>query len=104
MASKGQSGMEVECPLRKCEKGEMCPHAVQMALATDRMGARKECEVGIASGDVIAAQNAASEALRGLGQRRGGCGCSSPWAKGKATPWDGKHAQTASRIFDVTLS
>ena len=104
MASNGRSGMEVECPLGKCAKGEMCPHAVQMALATDRMGARKECEAAFASRDVIAAQNAASEALRGLGQRRGGRGCSSPWAKEKATPWDGKRAQTASRIFDVTLS
>ena len=46
----------------------------------------------------------ASEALRGFGQRRGGRGCSSPRAKEKATPWDGKRAQTASRIFDVTLS
>ena len=104
MASKGRSGMQVECPLSKCEEGEMCPHAAQMALATDRMGARKECEAAIASGDVIAAQNAASEALRGLGQGRGGRGCSSPWVKGKATLWDGKRAQTASRIFDVTLS
>ena len=104
MASKGRSGMEVECPLSKCEKGEMYPYMVQMALATDRMGARKECEAGIALGDVIAAQNAASEALRGLGQRRGGRGYSSPWAKGKATPWDGKRAQTSSWIFDVTLS
>ena len=104
MASNGRSDMEVECPLGECATGEMCPHAVQMALATDRMGARKECEAAIASGDVIAAQNAASEALRGLGQRRGVRGRSSPWAKGKATPWDGKRAQTASRIFDVTLS
>ena len=96
--------MEVECHLGKCEKGEMRPHAVQMALATDHMGTRKECEAGIASGDVIAVRNAAIEALRGLGQQRGGRGCSSPWAKEKATPWDGKRAQTASRIFDVALS
>ena len=66
MASNGRSDMEVECPLVECATGEMCPHAVQMALATDRMGARKECEAAIASGDVIAAQNAASEVLRGF--------------------------------------
>ena len=104
MASNGRSGMEIQCPLGSCAAGEMCPHAVQMALATDRIGARKGNEAAIASGDVIAAQNAASEALRGLEQRRGGAERSSPRAKGKATPWDGKRAQTASRNFDVTLS
>ena len=68
MVSNTWSGLEVPCPLRKCATGEMCPHAVPMALATDRTGARKGNEGAITSRDVIATQNAASEALRGLGQ------------------------------------
>ena len=80
-----------------------CPYAVQMALATNRMGARKGSETAIASREMIVAQNAASEALRGLGQRRGGDRHSLPWSKGKATSWDGKRTQPASRIFDATL-
>ena len=87
-----------------CPTGEMCPHAVQMALATDRTGARKGSEGPIGSRDVIAAQNAASEALKGLWQRWGGGGRSSPHAKEEVTPWDTKHAQPVSWSFDVTLS
>ena len=48
--------------------GEMCPHAVQMTLATDRTVARKGSEGAIELNDVIAIQNAAIEALRRLWQ------------------------------------
>ena len=61
----------------------MGPHAVQMALVTDHRGARRGSESAIASRDVIAAQNAASEAFKGLGQRPGGGGRSSPQGKGR---------------------
>ena len=63
-----------------------------MALANDRMGARKESEAAIVSRKLIAAQNAASDALRGLGQELGGDGLSSPWGKWEARPWKGRRA------------
>ena len=38
MSANGSSSLLVTCPLGKCEEGSLCPHAVQVALATDPWG------------------------------------------------------------------
>ena len=82
MAFDGRSGLEVPCPYGVCGRGRLCPHAVQVALATDRLKVPGRSEGAIASMDVIAARDAASEALAGLGKRHGGGG-GSPLPVGK---------------------
>ena len=49
----------------------MCPHAVQVELATDRMGILGKRKGVITSEDVITDWSAARTALEGLRQRRG---------------------------------
>ena len=83
MAFDGRSGLEVPCPYGVCERGRLCPHSVQVALATDRLRVPGRGEGTIASMDVIAARDAASEALAGLGKRHGGGGGGSPSPVGK---------------------
>ena len=39
MSANGNSSLRVPCPLGKCGEGSLCPHAVQVALATDTWGA-----------------------------------------------------------------
>lgn len=38
MASGHYNGMKAMCPSRDCDQREMCPQAVQVALATDHIG------------------------------------------------------------------
>lgn len=78
MVSSAWLGLEFLCPIGVCAKEEMCPHADQMTLVTDHTEQRRGSAGAIASRDVMVAQNAASEALKGLGQRRGGGGSPSP--------------------------
>ena len=78
MASSGRLGLEASCPYGMCRQGRLCPHAVQMALATDCSRVPERNEGAIVSMDVITAQDAASRALAGLGKRRGGGGSPSP--------------------------
>ena len=66
------------------KRGKCAPKRFRWHLATDRTGARKGSDGAIAWRDVIANQNATSEALRGLGQRPGGGGRSSFWGKQEA--------------------
>ena len=39
MSANGRSSLRVSCPLGECGEGSLCPHAVQVALATDPWGA-----------------------------------------------------------------
>ena len=39
MSANGNSSLRVPCPLGMCGEGSLCPHAVQVALATDLWGA-----------------------------------------------------------------
>ena len=39
MSANGNSSLRVPCPLGNCGEGSLCPHAVQVALATDARGA-----------------------------------------------------------------
>ena len=38
MSTNGICSLHVSCPLSKCGEGSLCPHAVQVALATDPWG------------------------------------------------------------------
>ena len=39
MSANGSGSLRVACPLGECGEGSLCPHAVQVALATDPWGA-----------------------------------------------------------------
>ena len=78
MATNGRTGMRIECPFGLCSRDEGCPHAVQVALTTDRYGAPSRDGGAITSRDVIAAREAATEAARGLRMRRGNGGSPPP--------------------------
>ena len=67
MAFDERSGLEAPCPFRMCREGKMCPHAVQVALATGSVGMPGENESATAQNDVILTWDAASHALVGLG-------------------------------------
>ena len=82
----------------------MCPHAVQVELATDRMGILGKRKGVITSEDVITDWSVARTALEGLRQRRGVGGSSPCWGKGRQERLEGKYIQQMSRSFDVTLS
>ena len=91
MAFDGRLGLEVPCPYGVCGRGRLCPHAGQVALATDRLSVLGRGEGAIASMDVIAARGAASQALAGLGKRHGGGGGSpSPVGKERAKESEGR--------------
>ena len=105
MASDGRSGMEAPCPYGVCQRGRLCPPAVQVALATTRLRVPGRSEGTIVSTDVIAAHDAASRALAGLGKRRGGGGGSpSPVGKERAEESEGRSVQSLFRSVDVNLS
>ena len=71
MSANGSSSLRVTCPLGKCGEGSLCPHAVQVALATDPWGA---VQVHLASNGVLAddqAHDHAADNCRYVGERRG---------------------------------
>ena len=39
MSANGSGSLHVACPFGECGEGSLCPHAVQVALATDPWGA-----------------------------------------------------------------
>ena len=63
--------MRIDCPFGICLGAEVCPHVVQVALATDRYGAPSRDGGGITSCDMIAIREAATEVVKGFGMRRG---------------------------------
>ena len=71
MSANGRSSLRVSCPLGECGEGSLCPHAVQVALATDAWG---EVQARSASngfpGDDQACDQAANS-CRYVGKRRG---------------------------------
>ena len=105
MAFNGHSGLETPCPYGLCRQGRLCPHAVQVALATDRSRVLGRRQGAIASMNVIAAWDATSWALAGVGKQRGGGGGSpSPMGKERAEESEGKHVQSMFQSIDMTLS
>ena len=74
-------------------------------MATDRSRVPGRSEGTIVSMDAIAARCAGSQALAGLGKRRGGGGASpSRLGKVRAGESEGKRVQSMFRSIDVTLS
>ena len=82
MAFKECSGLEAPCPYWVHRQGRLCPHAVQVALTIDRSWVPRRSEGAIASMDMIATWDAASQVLAWLGKRHGGGG-GSPSLVGK---------------------
>ena len=64
----------VACPFDECSGDQWCPHAVQVALATDCVGTPGKDGAEIASQNVINARDAAAKAAEGLSMGRGGSG------------------------------
>ena len=52
----------IACPLYECSGDQWCPHAVQVALATDRVGTPGKDGAEIVSQNVINARDAAAKA------------------------------------------
>ena len=78
-------GITDPCTYGVCRQGRLCPHAVQVALATDCSRVLGRREGAIASMDVIVARDAANQVRAGLGKRCGGAGGSpSPIGKERA--------------------
>ena len=74
-------------------------------MATDRLRVPGRREGTIVSTDVIAAHDAASRALAGLGKWRGGGGGSpSSVGKDRAEDSEGRGVQSLFRSVDVNLS
>ena len=91
MAFERRSGLEAPCPYGVCWQSILCPHAVQVVLATDRSWVPGRSEGAIASMDVIAARDATNQALAGLGKRHdGGGGSPSPVGKERAEESEGR--------------
>ena len=101
MAANGSCSLRVTCSLDKCGEGSLCPHAVQVALATDPWGA---VQVHPASNGVLAddqGHDQPADNYRCVGKRRGEeklllgeCA----WAQ------EGKHgARPTSRTFRIIL-
>ena len=78
---------------------------MQVALATDRLKVPGTNEGTVVSMDAIAARDAASRALAGLGKRRGGgSGSPSPVGKERVEESEGRGVQSLFRSIDVNLS
>ena len=71
MSANGSGSLRVACPLGECMEGSLCPHAVQVALATDPWGAVR---VHPTSNGVLAddqGQDQPADNCRYVGERRG---------------------------------
>ena len=73
MSLSSRSKRMVVCPFGVCLGDQWCPHAVQVALATDRVGAQGRDGGGTMSQNVIASWEAVAKAVEGLSMLRGGC-------------------------------
>ena len=74
MALSAGSKRMVACPFDECSVDQWCPHAVQVALAIDRVGTPGRDGAEIASQNVIDAREAVAKAVEGLSMWRGGSG------------------------------
>ena len=66
MALSSGSKRMIACPFEECLGDQWCPHAVQVALATDRVGTPGGDGAEIASQNVINAPGGSSEGGGGL--------------------------------------
>ena len=89
MALSSGSKRMIACPFEECLGDQWCPHAVQVALATDRVGTPGRDGAEIASQNVIDAREAAAKAAEGLSMRRGGSGTPPHRGKGARKQTDG---------------
>ena len=89
MALRAGSKRMIACPFEECLGDQWCPHAVQVALATDRVGTPGRDGAEIASQNVINAREAAAKAAEGLSMRRGGSGTPPRRGKGARKQTDG---------------
>ena len=64
----------VACPFDEYSEDQWCPHAVQVALSTKRVGTLGRDGAEIASQNVINAREAAAKVAEGLSMWRGGSG------------------------------
>ena len=67
MSSNANARRMVSCPFSMCSGGQWCPHAVQVALATDCVGDLGRDESAIALQYVTIAKGVACTALEALG-------------------------------------
>ena len=74
MALSAGSKRMATCPFDECSGDQWCPHSVQVALATYRVGTPGRDGAEIASQNVIDAREAAAKAAEGLLMRCGGSG------------------------------
>ena len=89
MALNAGSKRMIACPLYECSGDQWCPHAVQVALAADRVGPPGKDGAEIASQNVLNAQDAAAKATEGLSMGRGGSGTPPRRGKGGRKRTDG---------------
>ena len=104
MAFEGRLGLEAPCPYGVCRQGKLCPHVVQVELATYHSWVLGRSEGAITSMDMITAQDAASQGLVGSGKWRGGGGSPSPVGKERVEESEGRRIQSMFQSIDVTLS
>ena len=81
MALSTGSKRMIACPFDECSWDQWCPHAVQVALATDCVGSPGRDGAKIAAQNVIDAWEAAAKAAEGLSMWRSGSGM--PPCRGK---------------------
>ena len=79
----------VACAFNECSGDQRCPHAMQVALATDHVGTPGRDGAEIASQNVIAAQEAAAKAAEGLSMRCGSSGTPPRRGRGARKQTDG---------------
>ena len=101
MSANGRSSLRVSCPLGECGEGSLCPHAVQVALATDPWGT---VQVHPASNGVLSDDQGHDQPANNccyVGERRG----EEMLLLGEcARAQEGKHgARPTSRTFRIIL-
>ena len=66
MAMRQGNGLTIVCPEWTCDEGKLCPHAVKVALATNRVGALRGNE---SADSVVIATNALGPLTGALGRQ-----------------------------------
>ena len=70
MSANGNSSLRIPCPLGKYGEGSLCPHAVQVALATDAWGAVQARPASNGFLDDDQARDQAANSCRSVGKHR----------------------------------